>query len=351
MTGQKFREEDGREPTIFHQESAGRHFDVTYADINDPRVKTMFPPPCDASLCELLQGFFNFYDSEYDWGNEVVSIRLGQRCDLTENADVFTALGRKERKSKSYIHIEDPFDLERNLNCVLYYECACQLRNIFRLYAETAKNNIEEIVNVLCQSGRQMAAEYDAWFSQHNQDFYSNLSAQGSWDGLDPSSLPISVPPSVPPSQHSTLWPSPPPNPPRSPILGHRPPPPGGLNENMAIDADALLAKVSPLQLVEIVKRIKSNGTASEEMLAKLKGILFTRIIEELNSKPEAPAAQVLQKLQMMLQGKLSGGEQQDTAGTEKGRHMPPSQKVPSRGFYWEVSHGESPSWQVVDQW
>eukprot|EP00931_Biecheleriopsis_adriatica_P091298 TRINITY_DN65190_c0_g1_i1.p1 TRINITY_DN65190_c0_g1~~TRINITY_DN65190_c0_g1_i1.p1 ORF type:complete len:856 (-),score=173.82 TRINITY_DN65190_c0_g1_i1:75-2642(-) len=71
----------------------------------------------------LLAGFFAFYAGmfgpscavpPFEWGKEVVSIRLGRR--EPSNSEAFEHLrGRHEQR----LHIEDPFELSRNLNDVL----------------------------------------------------------------------------------------------------------------------------------------------------------------------------------------------------------------------------------------
>lgn len=69
---------------------------------------------CKVPLSALLVRFFRFYSSQFDWGAEVVSVRLGQR--LRPEADEFSLLAYR---SSRRIHIEDPFALQRNLHCVL----------------------------------------------------------------------------------------------------------------------------------------------------------------------------------------------------------------------------------------
>ena len=62
----------------------------------------------------LLMQFCLFYSHEFQWGTEVVSPRLGCRMRITEQC--FSWL---DPWGDSRLHIEDPFLLERNLNCVL----------------------------------------------------------------------------------------------------------------------------------------------------------------------------------------------------------------------------------------
>eukprot|EP00931_Biecheleriopsis_adriatica_P021777 TRINITY_DN14149_c0_g2_i1.p1 TRINITY_DN14149_c0_g2~~TRINITY_DN14149_c0_g2_i1.p1 ORF type:complete len:385 (+),score=87.34 TRINITY_DN14149_c0_g2_i1:55-1209(+) len=69
---------------------------------------------CQLPVHELLSRFFYFYAWEFEWGTEVVSIRLGQR--LYAGSPEFHQL-----PGQTYwrLHVEDPFLLGRNLNCVL----------------------------------------------------------------------------------------------------------------------------------------------------------------------------------------------------------------------------------------
>jgi hypothetical protein len=82
---------------------------------------------CDLELSDLLFRFFGFYTMFFDWGREVISIRIGQRCYSRES--VFQELrGRFVPR----IHVEDPYKLERNLHCVLGEAEEGQLREAFR---------------------------------------------------------------------------------------------------------------------------------------------------------------------------------------------------------------------------
>jgi len=93
----------------------------------DPRVQAAFRWVCPLSLGQLVQRFFFFFAKVFDWGREVAAVRLGRR---TESADpIFRELpGRWTRR----IHVEDPFEQERNLHCVLGPEEEIKLRTVFR---------------------------------------------------------------------------------------------------------------------------------------------------------------------------------------------------------------------------
>lgn len=79
----------------------------------DPRIQevswtTALP------VAELLVRFFRFYAEDFRWGTEVASIRLGRRL---EHDDANFQLLRERWSCR--MHVEDPYQWERNLNCVL----------------------------------------------------------------------------------------------------------------------------------------------------------------------------------------------------------------------------------------
>mmetsp|Transcript_41128 Transcript_41128/g.94614 ORF Transcript_41128/g.94614 Transcript_41128/m.94614 type:complete len:532 (+) Transcript_41128:78-1673(+) len=67
------------------------------------------------SLVDLLYLFFRFYTCEFRWGSEVVCIRFGKRLEVGD--PILEKLHGLQQNGR--IHIEDPIQLERNLNCVL----------------------------------------------------------------------------------------------------------------------------------------------------------------------------------------------------------------------------------------
>jgi hypothetical protein len=78
------------------------------------------------SLGELLFRFFMFYTHDFVWGHEVISVRLGHRLHTHEQ--FFEELrGRWQVR----LHVEDPYQLERNLHCVLGEVEEGQLREAF----------------------------------------------------------------------------------------------------------------------------------------------------------------------------------------------------------------------------
>eukprot|EP00931_Biecheleriopsis_adriatica_P064169 TRINITY_DN38994_c0_g1_i1.p1 TRINITY_DN38994_c0_g1~~TRINITY_DN38994_c0_g1_i1.p1 ORF type:complete len:394 (-),score=69.01 TRINITY_DN38994_c0_g1_i1:19-1173(-) len=68
-----------------------------------------------------FDGLVRFYHAEFQWGEWVVSVRKGYCLEV----DQYPTLKMKPRDGVSkaewaeVLHIEDPFDVQRNLNCVL----------------------------------------------------------------------------------------------------------------------------------------------------------------------------------------------------------------------------------------
>lgn len=78
---------------------------------------------CPEPLAWLICRFFHFYVVEFQWGTEVVSVRLGRRAHRTEREFV-----QLPGRWASRVHIEDPFFLNRNLNRVLGFDQERQLQ-------------------------------------------------------------------------------------------------------------------------------------------------------------------------------------------------------------------------------
>ena len=89
---------------VFTCPLSGRKFSVGFSTVHAQIIHSH-------SMGDLLRGFFVFYDSCFEWGREVVSIRYGARLPLSAYPDL--------RGKPGYMHIEDPIDVEKNLNCVL----------------------------------------------------------------------------------------------------------------------------------------------------------------------------------------------------------------------------------------
>jgi RNA exonuclease 4 len=83
---------------------------------------------CRLPLQVLLTRFFRFYSEQFAWGREVVSIRIGRRCNV--DGPFFPRLAYRDAPR---VHVEDPVDNARNLNCVLGAQEELRLRDAFRV--------------------------------------------------------------------------------------------------------------------------------------------------------------------------------------------------------------------------
>jgi hypothetical protein len=80
----------------------------------DERVKAAQNWKCELPLERLLERFLQFYSQEFYWGTEVASLRRGGRSFADDPAFI-QLRGRHSVR----LHVEDPCDPRRNLNCVL----------------------------------------------------------------------------------------------------------------------------------------------------------------------------------------------------------------------------------------
>lgn len=123
---------------LYQCPSTGKTFDVAF--ISGPAARAeqeLLAPKCDLTCAELLCAFFTFYDKEFKWGSEVVSIRIGGHLAKSINDSEFAMLSQGSRSMIELppgidkIHIEDPFDLTRNLHCVMDMDGLVRLRKAF----------------------------------------------------------------------------------------------------------------------------------------------------------------------------------------------------------------------------
>mmetsp|Transcript_93780 Transcript_93780/g.180960 ORF Transcript_93780/g.180960 Transcript_93780/m.180960 type:complete len:572 (-) Transcript_93780:164-1879(-) len=112
-----------------------RAHDADFMSLQAARNKYCPEEVTVAGLGGMLRGFFEFYSDEFDWGNEVVSVRLGERRYLEDDDGNFSPLfntqlrqvkryrqgGKRVRVTRGfqYLNIEDPIELHRNLNFAL----------------------------------------------------------------------------------------------------------------------------------------------------------------------------------------------------------------------------------------
>lgn len=117
--------------------TTGKTFDVGFlSGMSAVTEKKLFCKGSNMCLAETLCGFFEFYDRDYKWGQEVVSIRLGtERRSVTDPECSHLSQGPRLTSINGSlpprIHIEDPFDLTRNLHCVMDTEGLVRLRKAF----------------------------------------------------------------------------------------------------------------------------------------------------------------------------------------------------------------------------
>lgn len=83
------------------------------------------------SLSFLIEEFFTFFAEQFDWGSEVVSVRLGKRSYATDD-DFACLAGRRLNR----LHVEDPYFLDKNLNRLLGPDQELKLRQSI---AETSR--------------------------------------------------------------------------------------------------------------------------------------------------------------------------------------------------------------------
>lgn len=103
-------------------------------------------PPCkakaDLTVAQLLYGFVRFFDKEYQWGSEAVSMRQPDRRDVGDWFRLFGSI-----HPEPAIHVEDPIEF-RDLNIVLRRERLAQLKEEFNHAVEMLENgcSLEEFL-------------------------------------------------------------------------------------------------------------------------------------------------------------------------------------------------------------
>lgn len=110
--------------------------------------QTQWSSPVPLTL--LLDRFFMFYSEIFAWGDEVVSVRLGRRVEANSN-EFSNLYGRSSRR----IHVEDPYDLKRNLHCVLG---AQEENDLMAAFAE-ASGVAHELVSSIKHSAPRLESE------------------------------------------------------------------------------------------------------------------------------------------------------------------------------------------------
>uniref|UniRef100_A0A7S1LI72 PAP-associated domain-containing protein n=1 Tax=Alexandrium catenella TaxID=2925 RepID=A0A7S1LI72_ALECA len=101
------------EPRIFKE--GGKEYNVAMAS----QASMAWEPARDTPI--TFSGFVRFFCEEFEWGEWVVSVRTGHCFGKRDypRLEVMARRWMKPQELGELIHIEDPFDTERNLNCVL----------------------------------------------------------------------------------------------------------------------------------------------------------------------------------------------------------------------------------------
>eukprot|EP00929_Paragymnodinium_shiwhaense_P061843 TRINITY_DN30897_c0_g1_i2.p1 TRINITY_DN30897_c0_g1~~TRINITY_DN30897_c0_g1_i2.p1 ORF type:complete len:467 (-),score=85.92 TRINITY_DN30897_c0_g1_i2:290-1690(-) len=135
---------EAQAPEAFVQDDKGRKVNVVFSSPEEAEGRwTPNEVESNLPLGELFRGFFTFYGREYKWGDEVVCVRHGRRLcfsDMVAHSpgDEFTKI-RAKRRSFEQIHIEDPIEINRDLNFPLSEISTCTLRDSFISAEEALK--------------------------------------------------------------------------------------------------------------------------------------------------------------------------------------------------------------------
>ena len=122
---------------LYQCPSTGKTFDVAFLAGASSQAEKNHLPACLLTSAELLCAFYTFYDKQFMWGSEVVSIRVGGHLGRSITDPEFALLSQGSRSMMELppgiekIHIEDPFDLTRNLHCVMDLDGLVRLRKAF----------------------------------------------------------------------------------------------------------------------------------------------------------------------------------------------------------------------------
>jgi len=85
-------------------------------------------PTSSTSIAELFKGFLEFYSQHFDWRNEAVSVRLGNRSPPDVSLPVHVLLHRDGKTIQVGINIENPFEVENNMGDCLNWLTMDRLR-------------------------------------------------------------------------------------------------------------------------------------------------------------------------------------------------------------------------------
>jgi len=83
-------------------------------DTSSAKISRQAPKPQKKSMGDLFKDFVRFYNRQFDWRKEAVSVRLGKRAPPDLALDIHIVLNDDGSTAVSPI-IEDPFDPKRNI--------------------------------------------------------------------------------------------------------------------------------------------------------------------------------------------------------------------------------------------
>jgi len=90
--------------------------------------KSWAPSTSVTTVGELFKQFMNFYNSQFDWKTEAVSVRLGKREKPGLNLPIHVVLHENDSTTEVGPSIEDPFNDARNLGNVMTAASLARLR-------------------------------------------------------------------------------------------------------------------------------------------------------------------------------------------------------------------------------
>jgi DNA polymerase sigma len=213
----------GRAPPgieLYQCPSTGKTFDITFLSGREAQMEKSLLPDCNLTAAELLCAFFTFYDKEFKWGTEVVSIRIGGHMRKSINDPEFALLSQGSRTMMELppgiekIHIEDPFDLTRNLHCVMDMDGLVRLRKAFSDISGKLSGAPVSVLAGLAKTLMNYKNVVPVFATAELTKRYNGVGVRGSPTSLAGGAgpVPVTVNPIVPQPVTATITPSPPMN-------------------------------------------------------------------------------------------------------------------------------------------
>jgi len=148
--------------SLYQCPSTGKTFDVGFLSgsfaMTEKQLMEANFGTCKLTLAELLCDFFEFYNLKFNWGQEVVSIRIGGRERKKIDSPEFGILSQGSRSMIELpsgiekIHVEDPFDLTRNLHCVMDIDGLVRLRRSISDISRKLDNASISVISTLAKT-------------------------------------------------------------------------------------------------------------------------------------------------------------------------------------------------------